>query len=63
MLKCFLEIISGLVVECVHVCVFVDSVETGTGRVLFKLPPNHFIPVLQGHIISNLLWIICVIYT
>lgn len=44
-------------------CVFVDSVETGTGRVLFKLPPNHFIPVLQGHIISNLLWIICVIYT
>lgn len=48
MLKCFLAIISGLVVVCVHVCVFGDSVETGTGRVLFKLPPNHFIPVLHG---------------
>lgn len=44
-------------------CIGVDSVEKGTGRVLFKLPSNHFIPVLQGHIISNLQRIICVIYT
>lgn len=45
----------------VILCVWVGRGETG--RVLFKWPPNHFIPVLQRRIISDLQRIICVIYT